>query len=119
MKKLTLVYLVSYLSVGGIGLLLVPDFALSLLLSNGEYGDVMPRLVGMFMLVLSLLIASFIRRGDYSYYLVTIIARSFIVVVLVALYFRTADPLFLVLTGIVLLGLAPAIYAQIKVEGPS
>ena len=112
MKRLTLIYLTGYLAVGGVGLLFVPDLALSLLLSNGEYGDVMPRVAGMFMLVLSGLIGSFVRRGDYSYYLTTIVARSFIVVTLTVLYFRSEDPLFLVLDAIVLLGLIPAMYVQ-------
>ena len=31
---------------GGLGLLVVPELTLRLLLSNGSYGDVMPRLVG-------------------------------------------------------------------------
>ena len=112
MKRVTLVYLASYLTLGGIGLLFAPDVALALLLSNGEYGDVMPRVVGMFMLVLSLLVTAFIRHGDYRYYSTTILARSFIVVVLTFLYFWTTDPLFLVLDGIVLLGLLPAMYIQ-------
>ena len=98
--------------IDSIGLLSAPEFTLALLLSNGEYGDVMPRVVGMFMLVLSFLVTSFVRNGDYSYYATTILARSFIVVVLTFLYFRTTDPLFLVLDGIVLLGLLPAMYIQ-------
>lgn len=77
----------------------------------------MPRVVGMFMLVLSGLVGSFVRRHDYSYYLTTIVARSFIVVTLTVLYFRTHDPLFLVLDGIVLLGLIPAIYLQFVNQG--
>ncbi len=112
MKRLTLIYLTSYLLIGGFGLLLMPDVALSLLMSNGDYGDTMPRVVGMFMLVLSSLIGSFVRRTDYSYYTTTILARSFIVASLTFLYFRTRDPLFLVLDAIVLLGLIPAIYIQ-------
>ena len=112
MKRLTLIYLTSYLLIGGFGLLLMPDVALSLLMSNGDYGDTMPRVVGMFMLVLSSLIGSFVRRADYSYYTTTILARSFIVASLTFLYFRTRDPLFLVLDAIVLLGLIPAIYIQ-------
>lgn len=110
MKRLTLIYLATYLAVGGLGLLLAPDVALALLLSNGDYGDVMPRLVGMFMLVLSLLVTSFVRRDDYSYYGTTILARSFIVIVITLLYFRTDDLLFVMLDGIVLLGLLPAVY---------
>ena len=118
-KRLTLIYLATYLALGGLGLLLVPDLALTLLLSNGDYGDVMPRVVGMFMLVLSGIIASFVRRADYSYYLLTILARSFIVVVLTTLYLRTRDPLFLALNAIVLIGLLPAMYVQfVRERGP-
>lgn len=117
MKRLTLVYLVSYLAVGGAGFLFAPDFALSLLLSDGEYGDVMPRVLGMFMLALALLIGGFVRRSDYSYYGTTILARSFIVAVLTFLYGRTADPLFLTLNVIVLLGLLPAMYLQFVARG--
>lgn len=105
-------YLATYLGVGGLGLLLAPRVALSLLLSTGDYGDVMPRVVGMFMLVLATLIAAFVRRGDYSYYLTTIIVRVFIVATLAVLYLRTADPMFVVLEAIVLLGLLPAIFLQ-------
>ena len=50
MQRVTLIYLTSYLFLGGLGLLVFPDLALRLLLSNGSYGDVMPRVVGMFML---------------------------------------------------------------------
>ena len=107
-KKLTLWYLASYLFLGGMGLAFFPDLAFRLLLSNGDYGDVMPRLVGMFMLALSALIASITRNEDYKYYPATLIARTFIVLFLTVLYFRTADPMFLVLIGIVLLGLIPA-----------
>jgi hypothetical protein len=44
------------------------------------------------------------------YYLYTVVARSFIVVVMTSLYFKARDPLFLVLDTIVLIGLAPSIY---------
>ena len=50
LQRLTFIYLASYLLVGGLGLLVVPELTLRLLLSNGSYGDVMPRLVGVFML---------------------------------------------------------------------
>jgi uncharacterized protein YjeT (DUF2065 family) len=52
LQQLTFIYLASYLLVGGLGLLVVPELALRLLMSNGSYGDVMPRLVGVFMLAL-------------------------------------------------------------------
>ena len=110
MQRLTLIYVVSYLVSGGLGLLVAPDLALRLLLSNGAYGDVMPRVVGMFMLALGGLVFQFVRARDYRYYRYAVFARSFIVVVLTALYFKTRDPLFLTLDAIVLAGLLPSIY---------
>src|SRR5262249_7442322 len=109
-QRLTFIYLASYLLVGGFGLLVVPGLTLRLLLSNGSYGDVMPRLVGVFMLALGGAVLEFVRARDYRYYRYAIIARIFIVVALTALYFKAGDPLFLVLDAIVLVGLLPSIY---------
>jgi len=119
MQRVTLIYLTTYLFLGGLGLLVFPDLALRLLLSNGSYGDVMPRVVGMFMLVLSGFIFQFVYRGDYRYYAYAVFARSFIVLVLTALYFTTSDPLFLVLDAIVLVGLLPSIYVLAIRRQPS
>ena len=114
MRRLTLSYLAAYLLVGGLGLLLAPALALRLLLSNGDYGDVMPRLVGMFMVALGGVNLQFVRARDYRYYLYTIVARSFIVLVQTAHYFHARDPLFLVLDGIVLIGLLPSVYVAAR-----
>ena len=116
MQRLTLSYL-GYLLLGGLGLLVAPALALRLLLSNGSYGDIMPRVVGMFMLALGGLILQFVRARDYRYYLYAIDARAFIVVVLTALYFKARDPLFLVLDAIVLIGLLPSIYVAAQSAG--
>jgi uncharacterized protein YjeT (DUF2065 family) len=110
MQRLTLIYLSTYLLLGGLGLLLFPELTLGLMQSNGAYGDIMPRVVGMFMLALGGVIFQFLRTQDYRYYLYTIFARAFIVLVLTTLYFRSHDPLFLVLDAIVLVGLLPSIY---------
>ena len=40
LQQLTFIYLSSYLLMGGLGLLVVPELTLRLLLSNGSYGDV-------------------------------------------------------------------------------
>ena len=114
MQRLTLSYLAGYLLVGGLGFLVAPDVALRLFLSNGAYGDIMPRVVGLFMLVLGGFILQFVRARDYRYYLYAVVARSFIVLVLTALYFRARDPLFLVLDAIVLIGLLPSIYVVVQ-----
>jgi uncharacterized protein YjeT (DUF2065 family) len=114
MQRLTLIYLSTYLLIGGLGLLLFPDLTLRLMQSNGTYGDVMPRVVGMFMIVLGSVILQFVRAQDYRYYLYTVVARAFIVLVLTTLYFRCHDPLFLVLDAIVLVGLLPSIYVATR-----
>ena len=110
MKKITLIYLASYLLAGGVGFGFAPDIALRMFMSTGDYGDIMPRMAGMFMIVLGYLIALFVKNKDYKYYLPTIIARTFIVIFLSVLYFRTNDPLFIIVNIIVLIGLIPSSY---------
>ena len=97
----------------------MPELTLRPLLSNGSYGDVMPRLVGVFMLALGGAVLEFVRARDYRYYRYTIIARIFIVVALSALYFKARDPLFLVLDAIVLVGLLPSIYVAVRTARPA
>ena len=48
--RLSLFYLAGYLSIGGFCLLVFPQTAVGLLLSNGDYSNVMLRMVGVFML---------------------------------------------------------------------
>lgn len=109
-RKLSFGYLVAYLAVGGLGLALMPTMALQLLFSNGTYDDIMVRMTGMFMCVLSFLIYNMLRFEDWKYYPLTIYARSGIVLFLVFLYIRSGDPLFITVIGIVLIGLIPSVY---------
>jgi uncharacterized protein YjeT (DUF2065 family) len=118
LQRLTFIYLASYLFVGGLGFLVVPELTLRLLLSNGSYGDVMPRLVGVFMIALGGVVFQFVRARDYRYYGSAIAARIFIVAALSALYFKSRDPLFLVLDAIVLVGLLPSIYVAVLMARP-
>ena len=67
-QRLTYIYLTTYLLVGGLALLVLPELTLRLLLSNGSYGDVMPRVVGIFMIALGGVILQFVRARDYRYY---------------------------------------------------
>lgn len=115
--RLTLCYLATYLLIGGFSLLIAPRFALRLLLSNGVYGDVMPRMLGLFMAVLGGVVFEFVRARDYRYYVYTICARSLIVITQTTIYFTTHDPLFLVLDAIVLLGLVPSIVVATRARG--
>ncbi|MDH3471436.1 MAG: hypothetical protein OEM94_08995 [Acidimicrobiia bacterium] len=107
-KKNLLTYVVGYLTFGGLGMAIVPDQFLDLFQSNQEYGDVMPRVVGMFMITLAAFIAMTIYFEDYKYYPFSIAARTFIVLVLFAVYFIDRDPFFLVINAIVLVGLIPS-----------
>jgi hypothetical protein len=119
LQRLTFIYLAAYLLVGGFSLLVLPELTLRLLRSSGSYGDVMPRLVGVFMVALGGAVLEFVRARDYRYYRYAIIARIFIVVALSALYFRAHDPLFLVLDAIVLVGLLPSIYVAVLMDPPA
>ena len=103
--RISLLYLASYLVVIGLGLLLVPAQTLRLLLSNGAYGDTMPRLAGMLMAGLGLTIAGIMRAQAQALYPATLFVRVFFVASLIAIYAVARDPFFLTLTVIVLVGM--------------
>lgn len=117
MKRLTLLYLAAYLLIGGLGLAFLPAATLKLFLSSGDYGDIMPRVAGMLMIGLSGVIAQFVYHRDYRYYPYSVYIRSFFVIFLFFLYFRSNDPLFLVLNTIILVGLLPSIYTLARDRG--
>jgi hypothetical protein len=100
--------------IGGLGLSIVPGLFLDLFQSNQDYGDIMPRVVGMFMIVLSGLIAAMLYFKDFKYYGFSIIARTFIVLFLFFLYLLNNDPFFILINVIVLIGLVPSYIIFIK-----
>jgi len=104
--RTSLYYLASYLIVIGLALLLVPTQTLGFLLSNGDYGEIFPRLAGMFMSGLGMNIAGIIRARAQALYPGTLVVRSYFIVCLLALYGSSKDPLFLVILGIVVVGVA-------------
>jgi hypothetical protein len=104
--RLSLFYLGSYLTIGGFGLLFAPQETLKILQSNGDYGDVFPRVSGMLMSGLGLSIFGMIRARSSEQYPATLVIRAYFIGCLVAFYAMTADPVFLVLIGIVGLGFA-------------
>ena len=114
LKRLLLGYLSGYLVFGGVGLAFVPDLALDLLQSDQDYGDVMPRVVGMFMVALGALIGLFVYNEDYTYYRFSVAARTGIVLFLIYLYTLDSDPMFIVLNVIVLVGLVPSYVVLVK-----
>lgn len=108
-RRMTLTYLATYLLLGGVGFASFPAPVLQLFQSTGDYGDIMPRIVGMFMCALGLLIWRILKNEDWKYYSLTIYIRSAIVLFLVWIYFKSQDPMWLILTGVVLVGLIPSI----------
>jgi hypothetical protein len=112
--RLSLFYLAGYLWFAGLALLLVPTFALQLLFSNGEYGDVLPRLAGMLLLGLAILITQIIRHRVEVLYPTTLVVRVFFLLVLGYLYLTSGDPFFLVVFGIVALGVVFTGYSYLS-----
>lgn len=104
LTHLSLYYLAGYLLSAGVALMLAPALALALLLSNGQYGDVLPRLLGVVLFALGVFVAQIIRHRLTVLYPTTLAVRAVILTVIAALYATSGDPFFLVLLGIVGLG---------------
>ena len=102
--RLSLLYLGSYLVLIGLSLLFAPEGTLRLLQSNGEYGDVFPRVAGMLMSVLGLSVFGIVRAGVPELYPATIFIRIYFLICLAVFHRMTSDPLFVVLVVIVGIG---------------
>lgn len=103
--RLSLFYLGSYLVLIGFGLVFAPHGTLKILQSNRDYDEVMTRIAGMLMSGLGLSIFGMIRARSYEQYPATLLMRVYFITCFVVFYSMTRDPLFVVLTGIVGLGL--------------
>jgi hypothetical protein len=99
--RLSLYYLATYLLGAGIALIVVPSLALTLLFTKGHYGDVLPRLLGVVLLALGIVIVQIIRHRLEVLYTTTLLVRVFIMVVLAALLIYSGDPLFISLMVVV------------------
>jgi uncharacterized protein YjeT (DUF2065 family) len=102
---LSLFYLATYLLGAGIALIFAPSLALALLFANGHYGDVMPRLLGVVLLALGIVIVQIIRHRLEVLYTTTLLVRAFIMLVLAGLLVYSGDPLFISLMVVVGLGM--------------
>ena len=102
--RVSLLYLSSYLTLIGVGLLFVPEKTLWLLQSQGEYGDVFPRVAGMLMSGMGASVFGIFRAGVPELYPATLVIRVYFLVCLAVFYGTSTDPLFLVLIVIVAIG---------------
>lgn len=99
--RLSLNYLGGYLVTIGLGLLFAPHATLALLRSNGDYGEVFPRVAGMLMTGLGLSVFGMIRARSEAQYPQTLLVRAFFLACIAAFYAMSRDPFFLVLGAIV------------------
>jgi len=106
LKRIAFIYLISYLAVAALGFGLFPTLTMKLFLSNGDYGVIMPRMVGAMMGVLSFLLFVIYRMGDWKKYSpFTMMARTPLVLFIFYIYYLSGDPMFLIINAIVLVGL--------------
>jgi uncharacterized protein YjeT (DUF2065 family) len=103
--NLSLYYLAGYLLPAGILLLLAPDVATKLLLSNRTYDDAPFRLAGVLLIGLGILVVQMIRHRLDVLYPTTVLIRLLISATLIWLFLRTSDPFFLVILLIVVIGI--------------
>ena len=102
--RLSLFYPATYLTIAGLSLLLAPQLSLKLLLSNGDYGDVFPRVAGLMILGLGLIVIQVIRLRQEQLYPTLWAIRLLFCIGWLGLYFYTRDPYFMVLFAIVGIG---------------
>ena len=102
--RLSLYYPATYLTIAGVLLLVAPRFSMRLLFSNGDYGDVFPRVAGMMILGLGLIVIQTIRLRLEGLYSTLWAIRLLFCIGWLGFYFYTGDPYFLVLLAIVGLG---------------
>jgi hypothetical protein len=102
--NLSLIYVATYLLAAGVFLVFAPRLALQLLLSTGDYGEIFPRLGGLLLLGLGIIVAQIVRHQITALYLTTLAVRGVFCVGFVVLYGLSHDPLFLVLLGVVGIG---------------
>lgn len=95
----------AYLLGAGVALVFAPSLALRLLFASGHYGDVLPRLLGVVLFALGIVIVQIIRHRLEVLYTTTLVLRTFIVAVLVGLLAYSHDPLFISLLVVVGLGM--------------
>jgi uncharacterized protein YjeT (DUF2065 family) len=103
--NLSLIYVASYLLASGIFLILEPGVALRLLLATGDYGEILPRLAGLLLLGLGIIVVQIVRHRISVLYPTTLGVRLVFCVGFVALYIMSRDPLFLILLVVVGIGI--------------
>jgi len=101
----SLYYPAFYLTTSGLALVLAPELALKLLFSTGHYGDVMPRMAGVVILGLGVIVVQIIRQRVAGLYPTLVAVRVMFCTVWMGLYVYTRDPFFLTVFAVVAVGM--------------
>ena len=104
--RLSLLYPATYLLGSGAALLLAPKTTLRVLQSNGRYDDIFPRVAGMFLVGLGMLVVHIMRHRLEKMYIATVVVRAFFCVCLVSFHLMSRDPFFLLVVIVVGIGIA-------------
>jgi len=102
--RLCLLYVAAYLIISGIALLIAPEVALRFMFSNTDYGVAMPRWVGMLSVALGALVSQVVRHRLAVLYPLGFFMPAAMVVGFAGLYLQSSNPLFLVVLGVVGVG---------------
>jgi len=103
--RLSFLYLIGYLTVGGVGLIVVPEFSVRLFGGTGSYPIVLWRVLGGFMLGIAIIIFQIVRLRVEVLYTTPLMVRVPILAVMLWAYFDTRDLVFLTLAVIVAIGM--------------
>ncbi len=101
----TLFYLATYLTLTGLGLLLMPGTILKLLFATHEYPGAFVQFSGILMLGLALVVVNIIKYGSPIFYRATLIARIPMWIMTLGLYFYTRETFFIVVLCVLGLGI--------------
>ena len=104
--RLCIWYVAGYLVLSGVALLLAPRGALAAMLTNTDYGNIMPRWVGMLSVAMGTLVGQIVRLRIAALYPLSFFMPAAMLVGFVGLYLQSANPLFLVVSAVVGIGVA-------------
>lgn len=116
--RLTLVYVLAYLTTAAVGLLVMPGFTQRMLLGNVEYDAIAMRFAGVFILGLAIIVAQIIRLRIDALYSTLVGVRAVFCAIYIAMYVQTGNPFFLAALAIVGLGLIASSVAYV-IDGRS
>jgi hypothetical protein len=102
--RLCIWYVAGYLIVSGTALLLDPSTTLAMMLSDTDYGLVMPRWVGMLSVALGTLVGQVVRHRIVVLYPLSFFMPAAMLVGFVSMYLQSANPLFLAISAVVAIG---------------